>query len=227
MKGKSGYPSTALICQWERNFVQKRVNEGVWIDRRLRSVWGVHCGYVVGDKRLERLPPRSSRSLTISRMGLHCEGRQECQWKDDLRRRAFDEALVLRHVAQGMEAEFVRQLGWLVRERAFDHHWERGRTWIDGQSICEPQTRKQSFSLPSHLGGGAAGSGRDEGQEPEHLTISVFADPQVVLGKRLSSFLFVAFRSQRWLACPEEVVQGVMELLQTSHSISGWWESVT
>jgi hypothetical protein len=190
---------------------------------------------VAGDKRLERLPPSSERSLTISRMGLHCEGRQECRWKDDLRRRAFDGALVLQHVAQGMEAEFVRQLGWLVRARAVDHHhWEPGRTWIDGQSIClesEPQARKQSFSLPPHLGGGAAGSGRDEGQDSEHLTISVFADPQVVLGTRPSSSLFVAyrliFRFQRWPACPEGVVQGVMELLQTSHSISGWWESVT
>lgn len=183
-----------------------------------------------------RLPPHSSRNLTISRMGLHCEGRQECRWKDDLRRRAFDEALVLQHVAQGREAELVCRLGWLVRVRAVDQDWERGRTWIDGQSTClesEPQAHKQSFSLPPHLGGGAAGSGRDEGQglDPRHLTISVFADPQVVLGTRPSSSLFVAYRlilhSQRWPACPEEVVQGVMEPLQTSHSISGWWESWT
>jgi len=176
------------------------------------------------DKRLERLPPRSSRSLTISRVGCQCEGRRECRWKDDPRRRAFDEALVLKHVAQGMEAGFVRQLGWLVRVRAVDRYWERGRTWIDGQSIClesEPQARKQSSSLPPYLGGGVAGSGRDEGQDPEHLTI--FADPQVVLGMRPSSSLFVAYRlTQRWPACPEEVVQGVTELLQTSHSISGW-----
>lgn len=155
-------------------------------------------------------------------MGLHCEGRQECRWKDDLRLRAFDEALVLQHVARGMEAGLVCQLGWLVRARAVDHRWERGRTWIDGQSIClesEPQARKQNFSLPPHLGGGAADSGRDGGQEPEHLTISVFAYPQVVLGTRPSSSLLVAyrliFRSQKWPACPEEVVQGVMELLQT------------